>query len=110
MCSSSPEPRSFVASSSSTWKMPALFDIEISTLTARSRPGEIFTSSIAYADSEWMFWWPVSNGTRERPRAMSSASATRTTPASTVSGAPLRRWPLIACSASEEMIVRSGSS
>ena len=89
--------------------MPALFDIRISTRAARSRPAEILTSSIAYADSEWMFWWPASNGTRERPRAMSSASATRTMPASTVNGSPARRWPMIACSASATTTERSGS-
>ena len=32
---------------SSTWKIPALFDIAISTRTARSFPGVILTSSIA---------------------------------------------------------------
>ena len=53
---------------------------------------------------------PDSTGTRERPWAMSSASATRTTPASSVYGSPRRRWPMIAPSASETTTVRSGSS
>ena len=57
-----------------------------------------------------MFWWPASNGTRERPLAMSSASATRTIPASIVNGSPRRRWPMIACSVSATTIERSGSS
>ena len=48
-----------------------------------SSPGSIETASIAAADTEWMFGRRVSNGTRERPLAMSSASATRTIPAST---------------------------
>ena len=78
--------------------------------TARSSPGSIVTSSIAAADSEWMFGRPASNGTRERPCSMSSASATRTTPASSVIGSPRRRWPMIACSASATITERSGSS
>ena len=106
---SSPEPRSFVPSPSSTWKIPALLDITISTRTAVSSPGLICTSSIAYADSEWMFGRRVSNGTRERPRAMSSASATRTIAPSIVNGSPRRRWEMIACSASDTTIVRFGS-
>ena len=56
-----------------------------------------------------MFGRRVSNGTRERPRAMSSASATWTTPASTVKGSPRRRWEMIACSASATITVRLGS-
>ena len=41
---------------------------------------------------------------------MSSASATRTTPASTDSGSPSERWLMIVCSTSAMTIVRSGSS
>ena len=41
------------------------------------------TSSIAAAESEWIETDPRSKGIRERPFAMSSASATRRTPAST---------------------------
>ena len=84
--------------------------MSISTRIVRSSPGTIRTSSIAAADSEWMFGRRVSNATRERPCSMSSASATRTTPASTVSGRPPLRWPMIACITSEATIVRSGSS
>ena len=43
-------------------------------------------SAMAAADSEWIESRPDSNGIRERPYAISSASATRTTPASTDSG------------------------
>ena len=57
-----------------------------------------------------MFGLLVSNGIRERPLAMSSASATRTMPASTVTGSPRRRWPITACSASDITTVSSGSS
>ena len=74
-----------------------------------SSPGSIETVSIAAAESEWMFGRRVSKGTRERPDAMSRASATRTTPASIVNGSPRRRWPITACSASAITIVRSGS-
>ena len=56
-----------------------------------------------------MFGRRVSKGTRERPRAMSSASATWTMPASTVKGSPRRRWAMIACSASATITVRLGS-
>ena len=47
-----------------------------------------------------MFGRRVSNGMRERPLAMSSASATRTMPASIVIGSPARRCPITAWSAS----------
>jgi hypothetical protein len=40
---------------------------------------------------------------------MSSASATRTTPPSTVSGRPVERWEMTACIASATTIERSGS-
>ena len=99
-----------MASSSSTWKTPAELFISTSTRTARSSPGTMRTSSIAAADSEWMFGSCVSNATRERPCSMSSASATRTTPASSVSGRPPLRWPMIACRISDAITVRSGSS
>ena len=52
---------------------------------------------------------PASNSTRERPLAMSSASATRTMPPSTVSGRPLDRCEITACIASATTIERSGS-
>ena len=65
---------------------------------------------MAAAETEWMFGRRVSNGIRERPLAMSSASATRTMPASIVIGSPARRWPITACSASEMTTVSSGSS
>ena len=45
-CFSRPDPRSLVASSSSTWKIPAEFDMTISTRTAVSWPGSTRTSSI----------------------------------------------------------------
>jgi hypothetical protein len=80
-----------VASSSSTWKIPEELFMAISIRTARSSAASILTSSIAAADSEWMFGRLVSNGTRERPFARSSASATRTMPASSVTGSPRRR-------------------
>ena len=57
-----------------------------------------------------MFVWPASNGTRERPRAMSSASATRTIAPSIVNGSPLERCEMIACIASATTIERVGSS
>ncbi len=82
----------------------------ISSRTGRSSPASMMTSSIAAADSAWIPMRPASTGTRERPCAMSSASATRTTPASTVYGSPRRRCPMIVCSASEATTVRSGSS
>ena len=110
ICSSIPDPRSLVASSSSTWNRPAELFISISIRTARSSPGSILTSSIAAADSEWMLGRRVSNGMRERPLAMSSASATRTMPDSIVIGSPRLRWPITACRASEITTVSSGSS
>ena len=64
--------------------MPAELFISISILTGRSSPASMLTSSIAAAERAWMPYWPPSTGIRERPWAMSSASATRTTPASTV--------------------------
>ena len=84
--------------------------MSISMRTARSSPASIRTWSMAAADSEWMLVRPASNGTRERPLAMSSASATRTIPASRVSGSPLRRWPMMAPRASATTTERSGSS
>ena len=95
-----PEPRSLVASSSSTWKSPDELFMAISIRTARSSPGSIDTASMAAAESEWMLGRRVSNGTRERPDAMSRASATLNTPASMVNGSPRRRWPITACRAS----------
>ena len=47
---------------------------------------------------------------RERPLAMSSASATRTIEPSIVNGAPLERCEMIACDASEQMMALVGSS
>ena len=47
MCSASGVPRSFAPSPSSTWKIPALLDISISTRIAFSSPAEIRTSSMA---------------------------------------------------------------
>jgi hypothetical protein len=105
-----PEPRSLVASSSSTWKRPDELFIAISMRTARSSPGSIETASMAAAESEWMLGRRVSNGTRERPDAMSRASATLTTPASIVKGSPRRRCPMTAWSASARTTVRSGSA
>ena len=70
----------------------------------------IVTSSIAAAERECIEMLPFSNGIRERPFAMSSASATRMMPASTVSGSPSARWLMIACSASDTITVLSGSS
>ena len=68
------------------------------------------TESIAAAESECIDTRPASNGMRERPFAMSSASATRTMPASSVSGSPSARCEVIVCSTSAVTIVRSGSS
>jgi hypothetical protein len=99
-----------VARSSSTWNSPAELFMAISIATARSVPGSMRTSSIAAADSEWMFGRRDSKGTRERPCDMSSASATRTTPASSVSGWPSLRCPITACSASAATTDRTGSS
>ena len=59
---------------------PTELFMAISISTAFSSPGSIVTSSMAAAESEWMFGRRVSNGMRERPLAMSSASATRTMP------------------------------
>ena len=73
-------------------------------------PSVISTSSIAAAESEWMPTRPRSNAIRERPCSMSSASATRRIPASSVSGSPSERWLMIPCSTSETITVRSGSS
>ena len=98
------------ASSESTWKTPAELFISTSTRIGRDSPSTIRTSSIAAADSEWMLARWLSSDARERPCSMSSASATRTIPASIVSGRPPLRWPMIACRTSEAMIVRSGSS
>ena len=70
----------------------------------------MITSSIAAAEIEWIETWPRSNGIRERPSSMSSASATRTIPASSVSGCPDSRCEVIACSTSETTTVSSGSS
>ena len=70
----------------------------------------MFTSSIAAAESECIETLPFSNGIRERPWAMSSASATRTTPASSENGSPPARCEMIACSTSEVITVSSGSS
>ena len=76
--------RIFVASRSSTWKIPAELLSSISIRTGCSSPASIRTSSTAAAEIEWIPSWPASIGIRVRPWAMSSASATRTTPASTV--------------------------
>ncbi len=64
--------------------MPAELLSSISTRTGRSSPASIRTSSIAAAEIEWIPSCPASSGMRLRPWAMSSASATRTMPASTV--------------------------
>ena len=97
-----PQPRSFAFSRPSTWKMPDELFIRISIRTGRSSPSVILTSSIAAAESECIETLPLSNGMRERPFAMSSASATRTMPASSVSGLPSARWLMIACSTSDD--------
>jgi hypothetical protein len=68
--------------------MPEELFIRISIRIGRSSPSRICTSSTAAADSEWIETRPRSNGMRDRPWAMSSASATRTIPASSVSGLP----------------------
>ena len=68
------------------------------------------TESIAAAEIAWIPISPRSTGIRERPSAMSSASATRTTPASSVYGSPRRRWPMMQCSASAMTTVSAGSS
>jgi len=65
---------------------------------------------IAAAESAWIETLPRSNGMRERPFAMSSASATRIRPASIVSGWPSERWLMIACSTSAVSTVTSGST
>ena len=84
--------------------------MRISIRTGRSSPSLIVTSSIAAAESECIETRPRWNGIRERPFAMSSASATRMMPASTVNGSPSARWLMIACSTSDTTTVRSGSS
>ena len=61
----------------------------------------------AAALSAWIDRDPCSNGMRERPCVMSSESATRTTPASTVSGRPSERCVMIDCSASLTTAVRA---
>jgi hypothetical protein len=68
--------------------MPEELFIRISIPIGLDSPSRISTSSIAAADSEWIDTRPCSKGMRERPFAMSSASATRTIPASSVSGLP----------------------
>ena len=70
----------------------------------------MITSSIAAAEIEWIETRPRSKGIRERPSSMSSASATRTIPASRVSGCPDSRWEVIVSSTSETTTVSSGSS
>ena len=95
----SPRGRSRAASwrsSSSIWKMPAELFISISMQDGRSSPARMRTVSIAAADSEWIERPALANGIRERPLAMSSASATRTIPASSVSGSPSARCGVIA--------------
>ena len=73
-------------------------------------PRSMETESTAAADTEWMEVEPASNGMRERPLAMSSASAMRTIPASSVSGLPPERCEMMACRISERRIVaRRGS-
>ena len=57
-----------------------------------------------------MFTCPASNGMRERPRVMSSASATRTTPASSVVGRCWRLWQMMACSESDQTAMRAWGS
>ena len=89
---------------------PAELFISISTSTLPSPPPRITTASIAAADSEWIETRPLSKGIRERPFAMSSASATRTIPASSDSGWPPERCAMIVCSTSAMTTVRSGSS
>ena len=84
--------------------------ITISIRTGFSSPSPISTSSIAAAESECIETWPFSNGIRERPLAMSSASPTRRMPASSESGSPSARWLVIAWSTSLTITVRSGSS
>ena len=79
-------------------------------MTGRVSPSVMRTSSTAAAESEWIETEPRSNGMRERPFAMSRASATRRTPASSVSGSPSARWLVIDCSASDTTTVSSGSS
>ena len=62
---------------------------------------------------DFKFTWEFSNfsnGIRDRPCAMSSASATRRIPASRDSGSPSARWLVIAWRTSETTTVRSGSS
>jgi hypothetical protein len=56
-----PEPRSLIASSSSTWDRPAELFIAISIRTARSSPGSIVTWSIAAAEIVWMLGRRASN-------------------------------------------------
>ena len=90
--------------------MPEELFITISIRTGLSSPSPIRTSSIAAAESECIVTWPRSNGIRERPFAMSSASATRRMPASSASGWPSERWLMIACSTSDTITVSSGSS
>ena len=84
--------------------------MRISIRIGRSSPSLIVTSSIAAADSECIETRPRSNGMRDLPLAMSRASATRISPASIVNGCPSARWLMIACSTSETITVRSGSS
>ena len=69
-----------------------------------------FWRRFAAALSEWIEIEPRANGMRERPCSMSSASATRRMPASSVSGSPSERWLMIPCSTSDTTTVRSGSS
>ena len=64
------------------------------------------TDSTAAADTEWIESEPCSNGMRDRPFAMSSASAMRTMPASRVSGLPPERCEMMACCTSARMIAR----
>ena len=65
---------------------------------------------MAAADSEWIETRPSVKGMRERPFDMSSASATRTMPASRLSGSPSERCAVMVCSTSAMTTVRSGSS
>ena len=64
-------------------------------------PSWISTVSMAAAEREWMFMWPVSKAMRLRPFAMSRASASRMVPASSVMGWPSLRWFRMAWRVSE---------
>ena len=96
---------SFSLRSWSNWKSPAELDMVTVTQMGCSEPRSRRTPSMAAADTEWIESDPAEKGIRDRPFAMSSASAMRTTPASSVRGFPPERCEMMAWRISARMSV-----